>query len=421
MAATTGDKPFLSGKKIIISGAGIAGSSFAVALRKLWPSQFPAPSITIYERDSETIDPSREGYTISIRSDKRSGGMQVLQKLGLLDSILDSSVTGIQEDPGTFNIWNINWHSIMRAEPTTPKGLPTPHMRVARNILRRRLIEAIPDQDQIQWEKIVVSAEKIDGGRVQVKLSNGEVDECDLLVVSDGARSKLRGIIHSDDTLNFTGVVSITGIAKFENVVPRPMDRDWGLVLGGMGTSLFVSPIDEHSAVWSITYQTSEPRETSRQPIPEAKIDELLQEALERGKAFKEPYQTLVKASDRATVLLLNYMDKEPLKHKVENLSTLPIVFIGDSNHAVTPFAGNGANMALMDGWDLAEQLIKAVSVESAIESFDRLCYPRAKSTLDFSHNNIRIGHAQGWSLYLYTLLFKTVNVLFRIRGVISW
>ncbi|RFU29799.1 hypothetical protein B7463_g6544, partial [Scytalidium lignicola] len=421
MATPLGEGSFLSGKKIIISGAGIAGPSFAIALRKLWPSSLsPAPSITIYERDSETIDPSREGYTISIRSDRNSGGMQALQKLGLLDEVLASSVTGIQDNPGAFNLWDINWRVLLQIKPTTPKGLPTPHMRVARNILRRHMIEAIPDQDEIHWEKTVISAKTIDGGRVQVKLSTGEVDECDLLIVSDGSKSKLRTTIWPDDKLSFSGVVSISGIAKFEKSVPQPMDRNWGAVLGGMGTGLFVSPVDEHSAFWAVSYLAAEPRETTRQPIPKSQVEELLKEALERGKAFQEPFQTLVKSTDQTTVSLLSFMDKQPFKHKSDGLNALPVIFIGDSNHAVTPYAGNGANMALMDGWDLADQLVKCASLKAAVENFDRLSYPRASSTLKFSHANIRIGHTQGWQLTLYTSLLKTVSVLFGIRGAMS-
>ncbi|ODQ70252.1 hypothetical protein LIPSTDRAFT_107393 [Lipomyces starkeyi NRRL Y-11557] len=50
-------------------------------------------------------------------------------------------------------------------------------------------------------------------------------------------------------------------------------------------------------------------------------------------------------------------MDKEAFPHTGGNQNHVSVVFIGDSNHAVSPSAGNGANMALKDGWSLQSNL----------------------------------------------------------------
>ncbi len=44
------DAKFLSGKKVVVAGAGMAGLSFALALRKRWPSNLEPPLVTIYDR-----------------------------------------------------------------------------------------------------------------------------------------------------------------------------------------------------------------------------------------------------------------------------------------------------------------------------------------------------------------------------------
>lgn len=76
---------FAAEKRIIIIGVGIARLAFARALDLYWPPGFPRPGITFYGRDTREVSVEREGCSLSIRSEIASGGMQALQKLGLLD------------------------------------------------------------------------------------------------------------------------------------------------------------------------------------------------------------------------------------------------------------------------------------------------------------------------------------------------
>jgi 2-polyprenyl-6-methoxyphenol hydroxylase-like FAD-dependent oxidoreductase len=45
----------------------------------------------------------------------------------------------------------------------------------------------------------------------------------------------------------------------------------------------------------------------------------------------------------------------------------------------MSPFAGNGANMALMDGWELANELCKSNSLLAAVTAYDLFSLPRFK------------------------------------------
>ena len=90
----TGPQPghFLFSKTIIISGAGIAGLTLAVALSQRFPevdghAQTRRPKIVIYERDSRKERLGREGYSVSLRTDSKPGGIQVLDFLGLYERV----------------------------------------------------------------------------------------------------------------------------------------------------------------------------------------------------------------------------------------------------------------------------------------------------------------------------------------------
>jgi 2-polyprenyl-6-methoxyphenol hydroxylase-like FAD-dependent oxidoreductase len=404
---------FAAGKTIVVAGAGIAGLSFALALRQKWPSSETPPMIIIYERDTEQSGVEREGYSISIRSDGLSGGMQALQKLGVLESMLRISITGIQGDRGGFSLWDTNWIEILKVKQRSPpEGLPVASMRIARYLLRRTLLEALSSHDTVRWATACTGAIQLPSGQVQVQLSNGQVQVCDFLIAADGANSRLRRTLRPDDNRCFAGAVCITGNARVPDGVPKPVTADWGLVLGGGGTGLFVSPIDQHSAVWSLSYLAAEPRRTMKQPIPKEQVNDLLEEALDRGKAFAEPFESLVRETDPLTLMVFNAMDKQPFPHNDANWKHLPAVFIGDSSHAISPFAGNGANMALMDGVELAEQISKSESLDSALARYDASSITRSKSAIRTSRWVIAIAHAQGWKLTLYILLLKILKFL---------
>ncbi|PVH70771.1 hypothetical protein DL98DRAFT_540588 [Cadophora sp. DSE1049] len=119
----------------------------------------------------------------------------------------------------------------------------------------------------------------------------------------------------------------------------------------------------------------------------------VLHEAQERGMPFGEPFRILIANSDATTVRMLNSKDKEPFAHGAANNLPRGVVFIGDSNYAVTPFAGSGANMALLDGYDLAECLCVQRSMDEAVTAYDRCSLPRARTFLRNSHLTIAVAH----------------------------
>jgi 2-polyprenyl-6-methoxyphenol hydroxylase-like FAD-dependent oxidoreductase len=146
-----------------------------------------------------------------------------------------------------------------------------------------------------------------------------------------------------------------------------------------------------------------------KRPYSPEQVECILEEALDRGKCFTEPFQSLVRKTEPNSLMLLNAMDKQPFPHTD---AESPVIFIGDANHAVSPFAGNGANMALMDGWELASQLSKPQSMSAAVSAYDKLSMPRSQSALAVSHWSISMAHATGWKLFLYKLFMKLIAVV---------
>lgn len=408
-------QPPLAGRHIIVAGGGIAGLAFARSIDRYWPENVEKPRTTLYERREKVISRDKEGYSMSIRSDAMSGGMQALQKLGILDELLAASITGQHGGAGSFNVWDAHWNPILKMKPpkVPPDSLPAPAMRIARYVLRQHLVDALPSSVEAHWG-VGCSSAALENGRVRVTLTDGSSAGCDLLVAADGANSAVRGAFRPKDTLSYAGAVSITATGRFPEGLPDEVKEDHGIVLGGDGTSLFASPIDDYSAIWSVSTLESTPREILGGKYVQDHAEEIVAEAREKGKSLSQPFDRLLDATDPATVMVMNTMDKQPVDHS--ELEDIPVVFIGDANHAVSPFAGNGANMALMDGVDLAVELSSAQDVRSAVQAFDGKSRTRSKRTIDSSHLTIKIAHSTGWQLWMWKLALRVLNFVLSFR-----
>jgi 2-polyprenyl-6-methoxyphenol hydroxylase-like FAD-dependent oxidoreductase len=395
---STDEQHFLSGKKIIVAGAGIGGLTFCIALQQLIDEKIEPPaSITVYERDASADAIGREGYSLSIRGDPLSGGMQTFQKLGILDEMIAES------NPGTyFTLFNNDFSPLMEVKTPPVEGLSQPSMRIARSKLREILIKNVPSSVLINWNCGVKSAHELEDGQVLVDLADGTQQQCHLLIVADGSNSVIRKVLRPEHVLNFAGAVSLTARTHALEKLPSPLDKTFGGVIGGDGHFAFVASSDRTSALWSISYLSDTPRQSKAAgTMTDEEIDDILAEAKERSKAFSEPMPTLLKETLRSSVAIFNANDMIPFRNNGS------VIFIGDAQHAMSPFAGNGANMAIMDGYQLADQLIHAKDLNTAIQSYDDLSIPRSTTAINMSHRSIQMGHSKGIWKYMWVGVLK--------------
>lgn len=399
---------FLSGKRIIIAGGGIAGLSFAASLNQLWHSALgPPPIITIFDRDAQDVDQQREGYSLSLAGHDNTGGLIALKNMNLLDRICSHAISGL-DDKGSFKIWTSDWKEKISLRRKPVDGLPSSSIRVTRRDLRQVLLSAIGTSVSVQWQsKCLSAASNADGGvTVQVQKEGQEQAEtygCDLLIVADGANSKLRSFLRPDDKLQYAGAVLRGGLSRFDGPLPKPLDRDWGFVLSGTGVSCFYSPVDDNSIVWAVGHlEEDESPAFNRESEDEAAA--VISRARELGADFAEPFSTVVSQTDHRAVMCINAKDKMPFSHQ-ESINKMPAIFIGDSNHALSPFAGFGANLALADGWELAHQLCSGRDIAAAVRRYDAVAVPRAARIVKASRAKLRTGHSTGWRLWMFMVM----------------
>ncbi|KAF2729369.1 putative monooxygenase [Polyplosphaeria fusca] len=429
--SSEGGSHWLSNKHIIVSGAGISGLAFAISLHKLWPTNVAPPSITLYERDPSAAPPGREGYSLSLRSDRPSAGIQTLQKMTMLDALLDVSISSLgspstpnrPESPeGGFVFWDKDFHPIVKLRSKTPPNLPISSMRISRASLRRTLVSTASSLPgvSIHWSSTITNAHPSPSGDIDVHLKDGTTAPCTLLLAADGSSSKLRTLLRPRDRLRFAGPTCIFGTAPL-SLSPSPSPSEFGSVISGSGTALFVAPIDDSRLVWSLSWHSSVPSLPQKQPLSREESAALRTEAKTRGAAFGQRFADMLERTEEGSFARFNAQDKDGFAH-AGNYVTAPeyvglegrVVFLGDANHAVSPFAGNGANLALMDGWDFAEALVgEREGLEGAVGRYDGLAVGRARKVVRMSRRSIRVMHSVGWRLMVYVMVLRVVKALF--------
>ncbi|RFU80355.1 monooxygenase, fad-binding [Trichoderma arundinaceum] len=140
------------------------------------------------------------------------------------------------------------------------------------------------------------------------------------------------------------------GLAIFLNGIPNPLDKNWGTLLSSnKGMAFFLSPYDELSVAWGMSYRTP----TIEEPLKISSIEDaqsIIEVCRELSNEFPEPLQSILNATNPKDVSRLAARDKQPFNHDIS--ATGPVLFIGDSNHAVSPFSGYGASLALKGDWE---------------------------------------------------------------------
>ena len=425
---------------MVIAGGGISGLALAAALQAA--PEASRPKVIVMERDA-SAEARRQGYGVTLSETNAA-----LAGLGILEDLRASSTRScahwtFKDDGAVLGYFGLAFLPEERRGGGGVTNLRVPRNRV-REILLRRLLPGtvrfgcrVVDYEEVTSEEkggsdVTVFVETVKqsdapvgggagrpewaendarSGRATSRRNDSSATETlrgvSLLVASDGARSAVQRRRMPGASLNYLGVVLITG---FTTLAHPLLEKQGFYTLDGARARIFTMPFETPNAeadgseagpktnenacvrksMWQISVRVAEAEARALAKAPRSLPNDATE--LERGDPFVSvrafvrsvagtwhaPVPAMFDATDWETCWAGPLYDRdEPPKPPTGANARSRVTAIGDAAHPMSPFKGMGANTALFDAWHLARWLRKAPPPR-ACACFEREMFARA-------------------------------------------
>ncbi|MEU6553871.1 NAD(P)/FAD-dependent oxidoreductase [Streptomyces sp. NPDC046915] len=347
---------------IAVVGAGLGGLALARVLH-----------VHGIEAAAFDLDPSPEarvqGGMLDIHDDS---GQEALRAAGLHEEFL----TLVHQGGEAMRILDQNAEVHREEAGDGGRGRP----EVDRGALRDLLLGSLPP-GTVRWGAKVTGARPLGGGRHEVTLADGAVFTTDLLVGADGAWSRIRPLLSAARPA-YTGV-SFVEADLLEADVRHPVSA--AVVGGGMLFALgagrgFLAHRESDGSLH--VYTALQAPEDWLDGIDFADTAAAKAAVLEHFADWDKSLRALV--ADADGVLVPRRIHALPAGHRWDRVPG--VTLLGDAAHLMSPFAGEGANLALLDGAELGLAIAAHQGdTEAALASYEEKLFPRSEKSAAMS------------------------------------
>lgn len=340
-------------KNIAIIGAGLGGLVLARVLH------VHGIAATVYEGES-SADARTQGGLLDIHD---FNGQVALKAAGLHDEFTALIHHGGQAT----RVLDQHGNALFEQVDDGSGGRP----EVQRGALRRMLLASLPE-GMVQWGRKLVGATPLGDGRHGLSFADGSTVNCDLLVGADGAWSRVRPLL-SDARPHYVG------LSLIETWLHEADKRHPASAAAAGGGSMFA--IAQGKGI--LTHR--EPDSVIHAYIALNKPETWLTEA------FADPATASTRVAAEfagwspALTALITESDTPPVLRRIHTLPaehcwqrTPGVTLVGDAAHLMPP-SGEGANLAMYDGAELAKAIVAHPGdLETALHAYEQALFPRS-------------------------------------------
>lgn len=248
---------------------------------------------------------------------------------------------------------------------------------IDRGTLRTLLIDALP-KDMVRWNSKVTRVARTAKG-FALTFADGQVGTATTLIGADGAWSRVRPLV-SSATPAYTGI-------SFVELRYRPGDLGYAEAARMVGAGLAFALSDERGFLghrepgdeYHVYVALKMPEDRRKQEVTADMLKPFFAD-------WSKDHQTLLSTIDGP--LPVRPIHALPVGHRWERVPG--VTLLGDAAHLMSPFAGEGVNLAMADGADLAEAIIAHPDdPDTAFAAYEGRMFPRAAEMAAGSAENL--------------------------------
>jgi len=337
-----------AGKKILITGAGIAGPACAYWL------QHYGYSVVIAEKAKALRD---GGQNIDIKG----AGQLIIKKMGIVEKIIAKNTM----EQGQRYIDAAG--KLVAAFPKGAFGSLTADFEILRGDLATIMFDATRDTCEYRFQTFVTGLEET-AHAISVRFNDGSVEDFEFVICAEGIGSTTRDMVLPDQThFRYLGAY-----LSFFKIPRRPEDDNWVKTVNGIGgTFINVRPGQGEETTVLVTFPRKDP-DISANDF--AARRELLIQAL-RGRGTLA--DRIIEELDAVRDFYFGPMSQV----QASTWSKGRFVMLGDAAHCPTAFTGEGTPLALVGAYVLAGEIRQNTTYSDAFITYEKLVRPYVEAS----------------------------------------
>ncbi|MCB5909158.1 FAD-dependent oxidoreductase [Streptomyces pinistramenti] len=346
--------------RIAVVGAGPAGLLCARVLQR------HGIDVAVYDADA-ALDARDPGGTLDLHADS---GQIALEDAGLLDAF-----TALARPEGQAKTRLDQYGTVLAS--FTPDDGDEAAPEIDRGQLRA-LLAAHVEPGTVRWGHKLVRAVPLGGGAHRLEFAGGATAEADLVIGADGAWSRVRPLV-SDAAPRYRGVSFLD--VRFDDVESRhpriaELVGDGHLFANDGAGRAVIAQRNSNDRIRGYVALRTDLDWHGGAGIDLADTAAVREFLLQEFAGWAPQLLPFLTDNDGGYVNRPIHTLPAPLTWE----HTPGVTLLGDAAHLMSPFGGFGANLAMLDGAELARALAGEATVDEAVTRYEAAMLPRSGS-----------------------------------------